>query len=236
RKHRARGGQPRGRAPRANGIERYAGQGHGIPRILFTQARSRGCCPGAAGAHPRLRPRHLARRNSGHGNRNRKHRVAHRSLPEIEPHRGSRLDSRFCGVRSNASEKDAAARVVSRHSFRVGWAPHVPQDQEPHLPQGAAVTRRSAVKPGDSKLAARLAGAIEGEVLFDAFTRGRYSTDASIYQVEPVGVIRPKSVADIEAALTIARDEGVPVTARGGGTSQAGQTINEALILDTSTH
>src|SRR5690606_18659609 len=97
-------------------------------------------------------------------------------------------------------------------------------------------TRRHAVKPGDSRLASRLAGALEGEVLFDAFTRGRYSTDASIYQVEPIGVVRPKSVADIEAALAVAREEGFPVTARGGGTSQAGQTINEALVVDTSAH
>ncbi|MET4700912.1 FAD/FMN-containing dehydrogenase/Fe-S oxidoreductase [Constrictibacter sp. MBR-5] len=108
------------------------------------------------------------------------------------------------------------------------------------MPQGdaarAAAARRRAVKPGDSRLAQRLAGAVEGEVLFDAFTRGRYSTDASIYQVEPIGVVRPKSVADIEAALAIAREEGFPVTARGGGTSQAGQTINEALVVDTSAH
>ena len=56
-------------------------------------------------------------------------------------------------------------------------------------------------QPGDPELAARLKRAIEGEVLFDAFSRGRYSTDASIYQVEPIGVVRPKSAADVEAAL-----------------------------------
>ena len=58
-------------------------------------------------------------------------------------------------------------------------------------------------------LAARLAREIEGEVRFDAATRGRYSTDASIYQIVPQGVVLPKSIADVEAALAIAREEGV---------------------------
>src|SRR5690606_17752496 len=77
---------------------------------------------------------------------------------------------------------------------------------------------------GDRGLAARLARAVEGEVLFDRFSRGRYSTDASIYQVEPIGVVVPKTEADIEATIAIAREEGVPVLPRGGGTSQCGQT------------
>jgi FAD/FMN-containing dehydrogenase/Fe-S oxidoreductase len=83
-------------------------------------------------------------------------------------------------------------------------------------------------------LAARLARAIEGEVRFDAATRGRYSTDASMYQIVPQGVVLPKSVADVEAALAIAREEGVSVTARGGGTSQAGQTVGRGLVIDNS--
>ena len=87
---------------------------------------------------------------------------------------------------------------------------------------------------GDSALAARLTKALEGEVLFDAFSRGRYATDASIYQIEPIGVVVAKSVADIEAALAIAREEGVSVLPRGGGTSQCGQTVGESLVIDTS--
>ena len=89
---------------------------------------------------------------------------------------------------------------------------------------------------GDPALAARLARAIEGEVRFGAFDRARYSTDASIYQVEPMGVVIPKTDADVEAALAIARDAGVPVVARGGGTSQAGQTIGSGLVIDFSKH
>ena len=99
-----------------------------------------------------------------------------------------------------------------------------------------AAERGAAGRAGDSRLAARLGAAIEGEVLFDPFERGRYATDASIYQIEPIGVVRPRSVGDVEAAMAIAREEGVPVLPRGGGTSQAGQTVGEALVLDCSAH
>jgi FAD/FMN-containing dehydrogenase/Fe-S oxidoreductase len=80
----------------------------------------------------------------------------------------------------------------------------------------------------------QLAKVIEGGVRFDAFTRGRYSTDASIYQIMPLGVVFPKPAADMEAALSIAREHGVPVIARGAGTSQNGQPIGEGLVLDCS--
>jgi FAD/FMN-containing dehydrogenase/Fe-S oxidoreductase len=89
---------------------------------------------------------------------------------------------------------------------------------------------------GDSALAARLRREIEGEVLFDAFSRGRYSTDASIYQIEPVGVVVPKTEADVVVAIQIAADEGVPVVPRGGGSSQNGQAIGQALLVDFTKH
>lgn len=82
----------------------------------------------------------------------------------------------------------------------------------------------------------RLTRALAGEVKFDAFTRGRYATDASIYQIMPAGVVFPKSVADVEAALTLAREAGVPVIARGAGTSQNGQPIGSGLVIDFSRH
>ncbi len=85
---------------------------------------------------------------------------------------------------------------------------------------------------GDSRLGERLRREVKGDVLFGAFDRGRYATDASIYQVEPVGVVRPKSIADIQAVLTLAREEGVTVLPRGGGTSQCGQTVGESLVVD----
>ncbi len=89
-------------------------------------------------------------------------------------------------------------------------------------------------KPGDPALATRLRRAIRGEVLFDAASRGRYSTDASIYQIEPLGVVVPRSEDDVAAALEIAREAGVPVLPRGAGTSQCGQTVGAALVIDTS--
>jgi FAD/FMN-containing dehydrogenase len=84
------------------------------------------------------------------------------------------------------------------------------------------------------KLADRLRAETEGEVLFDAPSRGRYATDASIYQIMPVGVLVPKSERDIATALDIARDLKVPVLPRGGGTSQCGQTTGAALVIDNS--
>src|SRR5437588_9572361 len=87
---------------------------------------------------------------------------------------------------------------------------------------------------GDPGLASRLRQVMRGDVLFGAFDRGRYSTDASIYQIEPIGVALPKGTDDIEAAIALAREEGFPVIARGGGSSQNGQTLGEAMILDTS--
>ena len=89
---------------------------------------------------------------------------------------------------------------------------------------------------GDPSLAAELKRAVKGEVLFDAFSRGRYSTDASIYQIEPLGVVVPRDAEDVAAALDVARRAGVPVLPRGGGTSQCGQTVGRALVIDCSKH
>jgi FAD/FMN-containing dehydrogenase/Fe-S oxidoreductase len=96
-----------------------------------------------------------------------------------------------------------------------------------------AVTLLPAV---EKTLERRLTAEQAGEVRFDAFTRGRYATDASHYQIMPLGVVTPRSVADAEQALAVCRSEGVPVTPRGGGTSQAGQTVNRSVILDCSRH
>ena len=80
----------------------------------------------------------------------------------------------------------------------------------------------------------RLRVETEGEVLFDVGSRGRYATDASIYQIMPVGVLVPKTERDVTTALAIARELGVPVLPRGGGTSQCGQTTGAALVVDDS--
>src|SRR5207237_6407221 len=76
----------------------------------------------------------------------------------------------------------------------------------------------------------------QGEVLVDRVSRGRYSTDASPYQIEPLGVVIPRTHEDVRAAMAIAREESVALLPRGGGTSQSGQTVGRALVLDFSKH
>jgi FAD/FMN-containing dehydrogenase/Fe-S oxidoreductase len=75
---------------------------------------------------------------------------------------------------------------------------------------------------------------VEGEVRFDRFSRLLYSTDASMYQVEPIGVVRPRHAGDVQAVIEIANRSGTPLLPRGGGTSLTGQTVNRALVLDFS--
>jgi FAD/FMN-containing dehydrogenase/Fe-S oxidoreductase len=87
-----------------------------------------------------------------------------------------------------------------------------------------------------SALGQRLRREIRGEVLFSPADRGRYATDASIYQMMPVGVIVPERIEDVVAAMALAREAGIPVLPRGGGTSQCGQTVNRALVIDCTKH
>jgi len=77
---------------------------------------------------------------------------------------------------------------------------------------------------------------LKGEVRFDRYTRSLYSTDASIYQIQPIGVVFPKNEEDVAAAMVVAREAGVPILPRGGGTSLAGQAVGEAIHIDMSRH
>ena len=88
----------------------------------------------------------------------------------------------------------------------------------------------------DSNLARRLRGTVQGEVLFDRASRGRYSTDASIYQIDPIGVLIPKTQEDVRAAIDVCRELRVPILPRGAGSSQCGQTVGAALVIDHSKH
>jgi FAD/FMN-containing dehydrogenase/Fe-S oxidoreductase len=83
-------------------------------------------------------------------------------------------------------------------------------------------------------LEAQLRHEVEGDVFFDSFSRGRYSTDASIYQIEPIGVVCPASRSDAERALSIAAERKIPLLPRGAGTSQCGQAVGRALVVDSS--
>jgi FAD/FMN-containing dehydrogenase/Fe-S oxidoreductase len=83
-----------------------------------------------------------------------------------------------------------------------------------------------------SALQIRLRREVDGEVLFDDASRGRYSTDASIYQVEPLGIVVPRSEEAARIAIGIAAQEGIPILPRGAGSSQCGQAVGAALIID----
>ena len=87
-----------------------------------------------------------------------------------------------------------------------------------------------------SDLEHALKAALQGEVRFDKLTRRIYATDASIYSIEPIGVVFPRSADDVVAAVDVAKRFGVPVLPRGGGTSLAGQTVGHAVVLDFSMH
>jgi len=94
-----------------------------------------------------------------------------------------------------------------------------------------------AMTPGSEAaraLEADLRWRISGEVRFDQYSRMLYSTDASNYQIEPVGVVLPRTVDDVRATIELAAKHGVPILPRGGGSSLAGQTVGAALVVDTS--
>lgn len=112
------------------------------------------------------------------------------------------------------------------------------EDETPNAAEGAGatpITPRAATRR-DAGLPRRLAEALHGEARFDAFTRGRYANDASIYQIMPAGVVFPRGAADIATTLKLAAEHDVPVILRGGGTSQNGQPIGQGLVVDCSRH
>ncbi|SHK72532.1 FAD-binding and (Fe-S)-binding domain-containing protein [Rhodothermus profundi] len=86
------------------------------------------------------------------------------------------------------------------------------------------------------EFAARLRPHLRGALCMDPMTRALYATDASIYRMEPVGVLLPAHVDDVQAALEMAQAFGIPVLPRGGGSSLAGQAVNEALVIDFTPH
>jgi len=87
-----------------------------------------------------------------------------------------------------------------------------------------------------TELAEALGRVVGGEVRFDSYTRHLFSRDASMYSIEPIGVVFPRDAADVAAVVTTAREFGVPVLPRGAGTSLAGQTVGQAIVMDLSRH
>ena len=90
--------------------------------------------------------------------------------------------------------------------------------------------------PQPTNLEQALRAAVRGEVAFDRLTRGVYATDASLYQIEPLGVVTPRDGADVVAATRVAAEHGVPILPRAGGTSLGGSAVGAALVLDVSRH
>ena len=110
-------------------------------------------------------------------------------------------------------------------------------DQDPIAMNAEPVTSRIQFVPkakASTPLEMRLRREIDGEVMFDAASRGRYATDASIYQIMPIGVVVPRNRDAAISALQIAAEQGVAILPRGAGTSQCGQTVGEALVIDNS--
>ncbi|MEE2701408.1 MAG: anaerobic glycerol-3-phosphate dehydrogenase subunit C [Chloroflexota bacterium] len=81
-------------------------------------------------------------------------------------------------------------------------------------------------------LEASLKRNVSGEVRFDSYSRAMYSTDASIYQMMPIGVVIPKDDSEVASVISTCAEAGIPILSRGGGTSLAGQTVNYAVVID----
>lgn len=88
--------------------------------------------------------------------------------------------------------------------------------------------------PASENLEQQLSETVEGEVRFDLYSKALYSTDASLYQIQPIGVVIPKDRSDVIKTVQIALDHKVPILPRGGGTSLAGQSVGQAIVLDMS--
>src|SRR5260221_12408112 len=83
-------------------------------------------------------------------------------------------------------------------------------------------------------LEAALRRSVSGEVRFDSGARAAYASDASNYRQVPIAVVLPRSSEDIVAAVAACREHAAPILARGGGTSQCGQGVNAAVVIDCS--
>ena len=86
------------------------------------------------------------------------------------------------------------------------------------------------------RIGKEISNKVDGKTLFDEFSRGRYSTDASVYQIKPLGVVLPKDTNDVLNLMEYSQKNSIPLLARGGGSSQCGQTVGESVVLDYSKH
>ncbi|MGE0450821.1 MAG: FAD-binding and (Fe-S)-binding domain-containing protein [Vicinamibacterales bacterium] len=128
--------------------------------------------------------------------------------------------------------------MVSPDSSVLQTVPAYNQAPEPMqvipLESGRPVVQALAAAVDAEALSQELERAISGEVRFDRVSRALYSTDASVYQISPIGVVVPRTREDIVRIVQICAARRCPLTMRGGGTSQAGQAIGEGIQIDTS--
>src|SRR6266480_1127126 len=92
----------------------------------------------------------------------------------------------------------------------------------------------SFMDPQRERIQADLRGLLAGEVFCDDPFTLMYASDASVYQMRPLGVVRPRGVGDVRAALKYAADQAIPIHARGAGTGLAGESLGTGLMLDFS--
>src|SRR5690606_23013362 len=158
---------------------------------------------------------------------------------EVERGHGGSVRAGWIACKMHRGECPTVARRESARPCRRAKA----RGGQGSVMSSASVRHHASVAgttlpPSDAceTLARRLRAETRGEVLFDAASRGRYATDASIYQIMPVGVFVPTCEDDIAIALQVAGQLGVPVLPRGAGTSQCGQTVGAALVIDNSRH
>lgn len=195
----------------------------------WARARPRGCAAGGAGDAGAPLPAPRAgqdRRGAARGNPDERRRLA------PLPHRGpAGLRRILRGAPGRRSRRRAGDPLRARR--QPGGTARRASGSAAGFPEGGG-TRYSRRRMGE--LARELRSRVEGEVRFDRATRILYSNDASIYQIEPTGVVIPRHTADVAETLRACSAAGAPVLPRGGGTSLAGQAVGEALILDLSVH
>ena len=180
----------------------------------------------------------------------RRQRVDQRGLPGTGA--GGGVDGDGPGA---AAQPPEAGQHLARHSGELGTA--VIDGGRRHRPQHpvrnirgpgdleevpAALVRHdhvlswSAEPSVSAELAEALRRVVGGDVRFDSYTRHLFSRDASMYSIEPIGVVFPRDSSDVAAVVSTAAEFGVPVLPRGAGTSLAGQTVGQAIVLDLSRH
>src|SRR5690606_32862072 len=198
-------------------------------------------CRALAGRHSRRSPR--ATEQASRSSRAKRRRPSSASASAcvrrpaaMRPRRPRPSSTRSCAPpsrRSTARTSSAWTRPAESTTTRSSKPCCIPLDRRGRPRRGYTACRHEG---GFTMLESRLKRELRGDVRFDPFTRGRYATDASIYQIEPLGVVVPRDAEDALRALEIAADLSVPILPRGAGSSQCGQTVGEALVIDHSRH